>query len=63
MTPNRSMPRSKNYETRISDAGGGPRFWCDIFGRNEATRRMYGVDDADKVKRPIATGQALLARR
>jgi len=51
----------KNYETAFRMQSAVPDL-CDISDETEATRRMYGVDDADKVKAAYAR-QALLARR
>ncbi|QDT10319.1 DUF1501 domain-containing protein [Stieleria marina] len=51
----------KNYETAFRMQTAVPQL-CDISGETELTRRMYGVDDADKTKAAYAR-QALLARR
>ncbi|MFK8112997.1 MAG: DUF1501 domain-containing protein [Rubripirellula sp.] len=51
----------KNYETAFRMQTAVPQL-CDISDETEATRRMYGIDDADKIKAAYAR-QALLARR
>jgi hypothetical protein len=51
----------KNYETAFRMQTAVPDL-CDISNETAATRRMYGVDDADKIKAAYAR-QALLARR
>lgn len=51
----------KNYETAFRMQSAIPSI-CDISGETEATRRLYGVDDAEPRKAAFAR-QALLARR
>jgi len=51
----------KNYEPAFRDAVAVPDL-CDISTKTEANARMYGVDDADKVKsatqRPSLVGSS-----
>ena len=51
----------KNYETAFRMQSAVPEL-CDISGETGATRRIYGIDDADEKKAAYAR-QALLARR
>lgn len=51
----------KNYETAFRMQTAVPDL-CDISDETASTRKMYGVDDADKIKAAYAR-QALLARR